>query len=164
MFVQLQLQFTLDWRRLQHEGEKKIKYIHNNFLKCVNLSLMDVVVTHIKEKKEKKERINIKKHIEQSVSYVLTWQSRCHDISLPEPILSLPHNFFNQFLMIQIELCCRSFLWADAARIPLCIAIPSLLPAGLSGTDGIVKKQIWAESGRTSLCQSMRSYQMGAWR
>lgn len=86
----------------------------------------------------------------------LMWLSHCVDISLPEPMLgwpalSLPHHFFNHFLMIQTALRYRSFLWADAAQIPLCIAISSLLTTGLSATDGIVKKQIWAESRRTSL-------------
>lgn len=87
----------------------------------------------------------------------MTRQRHCNDISLPVPILSFPHPFSARFLMIQTALCCQPFLWADAARIPLCIAILSLLPAGLSITDGIVKKQIWVESGRTSYCQSMLS-------
>lgn len=58
--------------------------------------------------------------------------------------------FSTTVLMIQTALRYRSFLWADAAQIPRCIAISFLLPVGLSGTDGIVKKQIWAESTRTS--------------
>lgn len=55
-------------------------------------------------------------------------------------VLSLPHDFFNHFLMIQT--CYRSFLCTDGAQIPVCIVILSLLLASLSGTDGIVKKQI----------------------
>lgn len=82
------------------------------------------------------------KRNQKSNSYHLTRQRHGNGISLPVPILSRPRHFSARFLMIQTALCCQPFLRADAAQIPLCIAILSLLPAGLSITDGIVKKQI----------------------
>lgn len=82
------------------------------------------------------------KRNQKSNSYHLTQRSHGNDISLPVPILSRPRHFSARIQMIQTALGCQPFLRADAAQIPPCIAILSLLPAGLSITDGIVKKQI----------------------
>lgn len=77
-------------------------------------------------------------------------------LMLGRPVLSLSLSYFfspYRFFKFKQHFCYQSFLCTDATQIPLCIAISSLLPASLSATDGIVKKQIWAKSRRTGLCR-----------
>lgn len=155
----------LEFESFSHWKHNKLQLSQKTFLCSCNINLqakeslifnlwVSSCLNNVKKKGKKNQH-------QKSNSYYLTRQRHCNDIYLPVPILSLPCHF-QQFFDDSNSSVLSAILVSRCCPDPTCIAILSLLPVGLSITDGIVKKQIWEESGRTSHCQSMLSHQMGA--
>lgn len=97
--MQLQLEIT-DQRNLEHERRHE-SMLHVSLKALIARLWESYHVQSVKGKRNQHPKIN---------SYHLTRQRHGNGISLPVPILSLPHHFSARFLMIQTALCCQPFL------------------------------------------------------